>query len=355
MTVKQCAIVMFLLLSGISAAACADRASDASHAVILIYHHVSDATPASTSVTPKQFEQHLDYLNANDYRVWPLQRVLNAVFEGTETIPERVVSISFDDAYESVYSEARPRLTKRGWPFTVFVNTDAVDAGHSPYMNWDQLRALARAGVAIENHSAAHAHMSRPGEGESERVWRGWVRADIERAHARISAEIGREPALFAYPYGEDSPDLAGIVANDYRFALAQRSGPVGPLTDPLSIPRFPLGTGFASIERLELALKSRPIAVERTETQPRKPRDDGDIDSIHLRFIADGFSAAQLNCFAGSGEPLTIEVGGDGPYQAKIDVRGTGRPGRNKVNCTAPAGDGSGDYFWHSYQWLLQ
>ena len=32
------------------------------HAVVLIYHHVDTGTPASTSVTPELFGQHLDYL-----------------------------------------------------------------------------------------------------------------------------------------------------------------------------------------------------------------------------------------------------------------------------------------------------
>ena len=29
--------------------------------------------------------------------------------------------------------------------------------------------------------------------------------------------------------------------------------------------------------------------------------------------------------------------------------------PGRNKVNCTAPAADERGAYFWYSYLWLVK
>ena len=33
-----------------------------SHGVILVYHHVSASTPPSTSISPEDFERHLEYL-----------------------------------------------------------------------------------------------------------------------------------------------------------------------------------------------------------------------------------------------------------------------------------------------------
>lgn len=339
-----------LLVSACSAPSAASQP----HAVILLYHHVSEDTPASTSVTPAEFERHLNYLAENDYRVWPLQRVLDAVLKGSEAVPEQVVALTFDDAYESVYTAARPRLAARGWPYAVFANTDAIDAGHSPYMSWDQLRALAEQGAAIGNHSAGHGHMARPRPDESEREWRRRVRDDIEKAHSRIAEEIGRAPGLFAYPYGEDSPELGKVVAEEHEYGLAQRSGPLGPLIDPFSIPRFPMATGFASMDRLELAVRSRPLPVSGTKTRATRPADTDDIDRIELEVEPGGFRAGQLNCFAGSGRRLEAETDGDGPYRVTIDVEGVGGPGRNKINCTAPAADGSGDFYWFSWQWLV-
>lgn len=325
------------------------------HGVILLYHHVSDQTPASTSVTPTQFEHHLDYLAEHDYQVWPLERLLQAVLRGTETVPERVVSITFDDAYESVFTTARPRLAGRDWPYTVFVNTDAVDAGYSPYMGWDQLKILAAEGVAIENHSATHGHLSRPAGNESRDAWRSRVATDIARARSRITDEIGRAPSLFAYPYGEDSVALAEVVGETHDFGMAQRSGPVGPLSDPLSVPRFPMATGFASLERLELAVRSRPLPVVEVDALVADET-TGDIQSLQLHLAGNGFRANQLNCFAATGERLEATVEGeiDGPVEIRVDVRGIGVTGRNKINCTAPAADGSGDFFWFSWQWLV-
>ena len=47
----------------------------ADNAVILMYHHVSDSMPASTSVTPEVFEQHLQYL-ADGYNVISLEQAI---------------------------------------------------------------------------------------------------------------------------------------------------------------------------------------------------------------------------------------------------------------------------------------
>jgi len=332
-------------------AAPAARAVEA-HAVILLYHHVDSDTPAATSVTPARFGQHLAFLADGGYRVWPLERILAAVYDNAEPLPENVVAITFDDAYESVYTEARPRLAALGWPYTVFVNTDAVDAGHEPYMTWDQLRALARSGAAIGNHSAAHGHMAAPTEGESIAAWEARVSGDIGRAHARLAAEIGRAPAVFAYPYGEDSPALARIVAESYRWALAQRSGAVGASVDPLAIPRFPMATGFAALDRLSRAVDSRPLPVRELATGADGDR--GDLDWIRFAVLEEGFRMSRVACFSADGHALPIERIGAESMSVRIDVDGIGRPGRNKINCTAPASDGSGDYYWFSYQWRI-
>src|SRR5690625_7208849 len=62
------------------------------HAVVLLYHHVDDSTPASTSVSPQVFEQHLDWLEEHDYEVWPLERLVRAFVDGAEETPNRVVA-----------------------------------------------------------------------------------------------------------------------------------------------------------------------------------------------------------------------------------------------------------------------
>ncbi|WP_181935611.1 polysaccharide deacetylase family protein [Wenzhouxiangella sp. 15190] len=330
----------------------ADSAQDR-HGVILLYHHVSDETPPSTSVTPERFEAHLDYLDQHDFEIWPLERLLTATIDGEEAVPDKVVAITFDDAYESVYTEAWPELRERGWPFAVFVNTDAVDAGHSPYMDWEQLRTLHEDGVTIGNHSASHGHLIARRDGERESDWEKRVEADIERADRGISEEIGVEPVVFAYPYGEDSAALAEVVGDQHEFALAQRSGAVGEYTDPLSVPRFPMASGFDGMDRFALAVNARPLPVIDSEPSPPGDGVREPVESLRLKLADGGYRHGQIACFSGGGERLNVALEEGPPHRLDITIGGRGSTGRKKINCTAPAADGSGDYFWYSFQWV--
>lgn len=325
------------------------------HGVILLYHHVSEKTPSSTSVAPERFEAHLDYLAEHDFEVWPVERLLAALLEGEESVPDKVVAITFDDAYESVFTQAWPELKERGWPFSVFVNTDAVDAGHSPYMSWEQLRALSDDGVSLGNHSASHAHLIARREGERRSEWAERTEADIESANERIREEIGTEPEIFAYPYGEDSAALAELVGEHFDFALAQRSGAVGEYTDPLSVPRFPMASGFDGMDRFALAVNSRPLPVMEAEPSPSGDGVRGPVESLRLELAGGGYRHGQVGCFSGGGERLDVALDEGPPHRLDITIGGRGSTGRNKINCTAAATDGSGDYFWYSFQWVQE
>ncbi|MEE4637648.1 MAG: polysaccharide deacetylase family protein [Wenzhouxiangella sp.] len=321
--------------------------------VVLVYHHVSESTPASTSVTPARFAAHLDYLEAEDFVVWPVQRLLAAVIDRAESVPDRAVAITFDDAYASVHETAWPMLKERGWPFAVFVNTDAVDAGHAPYMDWEALRELHADGVTIGNHSASHAHLIARASGESQTAWQTRIQADLEKARRRIGEEIGVNPTLFAYPYGEDSTDLAALVGKNHRFALVQRSGAVGRYTDALAVPRFPMASGFDGPERFALAVHSRALPVISADPAPPGDGVRAPLQALRLQIAEGGYRVNQVGCFSSTGTRLETELVPGPPHRLEVQVGGLGSTGRNKINCTAPAADGSGDFFWYSFQWV--
>ena len=325
----------------------------ADHAVALLYHHVDTQTPASTSVTPQTFDAHLDYLADNGFAVRPLGEVLDSLRRG-EALPPNTVSITFDDAYASVFEEAYPRLRKRGWSATLFVNSEAIDRGFRNFMSWEQVRQLATDGFEIGNHSHTHAHLVRRLDGENEAGWRRRVEADIDLAQRRISAETGREPALFAYPYGEYSPALEKIVAEFGFTAIAQHSGAIGANSDFLAVPRFPMSTGYADLKRFATVVNARPLPI----VDARVTGEDavnGQLESLRLEIAPGAYRSAQLACYSASGERLALDVDGEQPLRLRIALQQDQPPGRNKVNCTAPASDEPGAFFWYSYLWLVK
>ncbi len=325
----------------------------ADHAVALLYHHVDAHTPPSTSVTPKTFATHLEYLADNGYTVLPLGRVLDTLRRG-EALPPNTVSITFDDAYKSVFTEAYPLLKAHGWSATLFLSSEPVDRRFGEFMSWEQVRRLVADGFEIGNHSDTHAHLVRRAEGEDETAWRHRVEADIERAQRRISAEIGQEPRLFAYPYGEYSPALKKIVGGLGFIGIAQRSGAIGANSDFLALPRFPMSTGYADLQRFATAVNARPLPVVSARAAGEHPV-DGRLDSLQLEIAPGAYRASQLACYSAAGERLPLKIDSEQPLKLRVTLQAGQQAGRNKINCTAPAVNESGAWFWYSYLWLVK
>ena len=319
------------------------------HAVILVYHHVDESTPAATSVTPAQFEAHLDYLADGGFSVVELADVVAAFRDGSP-LPDDAVAITFDDAYASIASTAMPMLAERGWPFSVFVSTDAVDRRLAGYMSWTELRDLRDRGGALENHSASHAHLVRRAPGESTGAWADRVTADIAAAQARIEEETGIAPTLFAYPYGEHSAEVAALVRGLGLAPVGQHSGAAYPATLAAALPRFPVNRAYAGLDTLATKLTSLPLGVERLS-----PRDGmlgpGDArPPLRIRITEPAFSPGALTCFVG-GQPAT-RIDWQGRV-ATVRAERALPPGRSSYTCTAPSRERPGRYHWLSFPWL--
>ena len=201
------------------------------HAVVFMYHHVSEATPPSTSVSPASFRAHLEYLDENGFRVRPLAEIV-AALAGEQALPDSVVAITFDDGYRSVYETAYPLLREKGWPFTVFVSSEAIDGGHGPVMTWEQLREMGENGAAIASHGRHHHHLQRLRGGESRADWAARLKADLQHSLDRMKAETGQENRMLAYPFGESDQPLRDLVADMGWVGFGQQSGAMGELSD---------------------------------------------------------------------------------------------------------------------------
>lgn len=323
-------------------------ARGAGHCIILQYHHVGTDTPAATSVTPAQLDAHLRLLEEGDYQVTDLARVARALERG-EPLPARCVALTVDDAYRSVYTELHPRLRARGWPLTVFVATEPVDRGLAPYLDWDEIRELATAGVRFESHGHSHGHLVRRRPGEREADWLARVREDLRMAARRIEAELGHRPTLFAYPYGEYVPALERLVREAGLVGFGQQSGPASRHARLSALPRFAMAVAYADPEDVALKLRTLPLPV--ASEDPRSPLlPVGERrPSLHLALEAPIARPEALRCWL-AGSPDT-RVRWTGATELTVEATADVPVGRSRYNCTAPAGEGR--WHWYSHLWL--
>ncbi len=214
---------------------------------IFIYHRFGDPRYPSTNISLEAFAAQLAWLKDEGRPVLPLGDVVRRLATG-EPLPEGCVVLTVDDAFRSFLEGGMPLLRRYHYPVTLFVNTDSV--GAPGYLTWGELRALAAEGVEIGNHSATHDYLLEHRRGEGEEAWRARVTADIRRAQQALSRELGRSPQLFAYPFGEFSPELQALVRQEgFLGAVGQQSGVVWEGSDRFALPRFPMGGDYATLD----------------------------------------------------------------------------------------------------------
>jgi peptidoglycan/xylan/chitin deacetylase (PgdA/CDA1 family) len=159
---------------------------------------------------------------------------------------ERVVAITFDDAYRSVATNARPLLDRLGAPATVFAVTDYVDSGalqiwpgladwaDGPYarelepMSWDELVALADSGWEIGSHTRSHPRLTSLAPAQ--------IAGELTGSRLRCEAVLGRPCRSLAYPFGDHDVrvvEAAGAAGYAIACTVPDALRPAYPLSWP--------------------------------------------------------------------------------------------------------------------------
>jgi peptidoglycan/xylan/chitin deacetylase (PgdA/CDA1 family) len=127
--------------------------------LVLMYHQVADVAsdPFQLAVSPRHFNEQMEVLRKQNYRVLRLQELAGALrgkpyprrlyglekigeYRRGQNLPRRAVVITFDDGYADNLHNARPILERWEAPATVFVTTGYV--GKQREYWWNELERL---------------------------------------------------------------------------------------------------------------------------------------------------------------------------------------------------------------------
>lgn len=325
--------------SGVFIAA-AQASEPATKAVVIMYHRFGETDFPSTNVTMDQFRAHIEELKTGGYSVESLPKIVAALRNG-DSLPPKTVGLSVDDAYESVYTRAWPLLREAGYPLTVFVATDPVDRKLPRYMNWEQLRELAEQGVTIGSQTKSHPHMADHASDS--------IKAELRQSNALFEEKLGHAPDLFAYPYGEANNNVMALVKSEgFVAAFGQHSGAIGTGGELYYLPRFAMNEAFGSLDRFKLAANALPIrAGDVTPDDPTISSPNPPLIGFTLTWPDKGLD--RLNCYSSHTDTLDVQRLGK-----RIEVRTETAmpPGRTRLNCTMPAGNGR--WYWFGRQFYV-
>lgn len=238
-----------------------------SDTLVLCYHALSDHWPADLSVVPGAFGEQVARLRRTGYRGITFTDAIQRRARGKE------VAVTFDDAFATVSSLAKPVLDEAGWPATVYAVTsfaaggeplrwpgvdhwaDGPHAGELASLDWDGLRELRDAGWEIGSHTVTHPHLTETPDAELDR--------ELADSREAIEAALGDPCPSIAYPYGDVDVrviEAAGRAGYATGAALPARWGEIGTLEWPRvgiyrpdDLRRFRLKTSRATRRTREL------------------------------------------------------------------------------------------------------
>lgn len=155
---------------------------------VLLYHEIGDDATTENEylfIRPQDFEAQMNVI---------YQRGVRTVFANEINGAENAVCITFDDGYESFYTEAFPILKKYNLKATVFIVSDTVQT--SRHLTFPQIAEMAESGlVRFESHTKSHADLTLSDNNS--------LKDELYYSRGFIDRVTGYSPVCLAYPYGK--------------------------------------------------------------------------------------------------------------------------------------------------------
>jgi peptidoglycan/xylan/chitin deacetylase (PgdA/CDA1 family) len=316
--------------------------------VILQYHHVSNDTPRSTTVSPEELEQHMAYL-AEYHEVISLQAALDGIKNKTP-LPERAVVITFDDGYKNILDNGHPILRKYGFEYTIFINPSQIDTLTSQ-LSWDDVKKMSKEGVTFANHTLDHLHLLDRYPNEDQASWLARIKTNITTAEEALSEQLGYSKKWMAYPFGEFDLNVKALLKDMGYVGFGQHSGAVGQFSDMQSLPRFPAAGRYANLDTLLTKINSLAMPVIEVRPERYAMGIEEVLGKIEFDVLLDDISVNRIACYFAS-ESLPIKKTDTG---FSIDIKKPFYSGRTRVNCTAPSIKESDRFYWYSIPFFTQ
>lgn len=233
----QIATASLLLLA--ASAMAADRSPQV-RVPILVYHRFDPVATGPTTISPRNFESHLNYLAENGYRVIRLRELVDFLRGHAPAPAARSVVITADDGHRSVYTEMLPLVKRSKIPVTLFIYPSAI-SNASYALTWDELRELKATGLFdVQSHTYWHPNFNIERRRLDARQYQDFVNFQLTKSKSTLERMLGCQVDMLAWPFGIYDDQLmqmaarAGYIAG---FTIERRA--VQPSDSIMALPRF--------------------------------------------------------------------------------------------------------------------
>ena len=218
--------------------------------VPILMYHVINAPPAGAPfpglyVTPEEFSEQMLALKHAGWHAVTLDQARAYWTRGASLGPGKPIVLSFDNGYQSQYSEALPVLRRLGWVGVENLQLSGLPPSQGGLSAGD-VRALVAAGWELDTQGFTHADLITLDASALHR--------EVAVAREVIRRRYGVPVNWFCYPSGHyDATVIAAVKAAGYAGSTTVIAGWAHPREDPYRMHRLRVLGGTSASELLSL------------------------------------------------------------------------------------------------------
>jgi peptidoglycan/xylan/chitin deacetylase (PgdA/CDA1 family) len=228
-------------------------------APILMYHVINPPPPGAPFpglyVPPGEFAEQMQALAAAGFHAVTMDQLWANWKQGAPLPPGKPIVLTFDNGYQSQYTNALPVLRRLGWAGVENLQLTGLPPSQGG-LSQAQVRGLVAADWELDTQGFSHADL---------------ITLDSTELHYQVAVARGEVQRLyhvaanwFCYPSGHyDAAVVEAVRAAGYRGSTTVVPGWAGPGGDPYRLPRLRVLGGTGPQELLS------EIAAIRDNSQP--------------------------------------------------------------------------------------
>ncbi|MBQ7901729.1 MAG: polysaccharide deacetylase family protein [Clostridia bacterium] len=210
--------------------------------LIVMYHNFLNDTSrcGKYTITPKLFEQDVQYLMDNGYEFVNCSDVIDYVYN-QKPMPRKPVMITIDDGYYNNYTYIFPVMQKYNIKAVIspiayesekYTQSQDLNPAYAN-MAWDNIKEMCDSGLGeVQNHSYNMHQINSKVRGcaqlpgESKKQYTDRLYADLKKAHDLIVTNTGKTPQCMVFPFGMVSNGAGDVVKKlGYKMSLSCTEG----------------------------------------------------------------------------------------------------------------------------------
>ena len=201
--------------------------------------HALDREASVISFDPRVFEHGIAGLHAQGYRSIRLTEAL-ACLRRRQAFPDRTFVVTFDDGFQTAYTEGFPVLQRHGVSATVFLRVGTAEVPHPaarlpPFegrtmLSWPEIREMQAGGIEFGAHTVTHRDLTRMAADQ--------VAVEMSTSKALIEDVLGTPVTTFAYPFGRYDARSRRMAQQYFSCACADTLGLLSGGSDPYALER---------------------------------------------------------------------------------------------------------------------